>query len=107
MFTQKNGYASLGMYDLYINLGATPVLTGTIPREAPRYHTDSVIFRPDGWPLPPDVDPDGFMVDVSYLDPIHPSSPPIPCILSDGTGRPVSPADVARLVNEYAYKKRK
>ena len=60
--------ATLGMNSLVAHLNANDGLTGEVlprPYPVPGY----VLFRPDGWPLPLGVHPEGFMVRESLLLP--------------------------------------
>jgi len=75
--------ASLGIRDRYVHVNATPYLTG-ITLETPGYWFDMIFFQPDGWPV---QEPRGFAVLLANLE--NWSGESIPCIVTDGLGRPV------------------
>jgi len=102
--TTKHGYASTSVNGLYVHLGATPYLTGTVTHETP-LHDQSVAFRPDGWPLPEGVSPIGFMAQIANLEPISLEHPRNACVITNGVGVPYPPQEIQRLVNEYLSKK--
>ena len=92
--------ASLGFWGLVMRINAIPYVSGTVWEKMPsHWGTDSLTFRPDGWPLPPDVWPQGFVTRVSNLQPYE--GPELRAPLTTERGQPVTPEQIQRLVDEY------
>jgi hypothetical protein len=62
--------------------------------------SDFVLFRPDGWPLPKGMIPQGFAAHVSAVE--HYDDPESPCVVTTPTGEPVTKTEIKRLVDERA-----
>ena len=96
--------AGLGAIPLVVHLNSRLFITGTVLEGLPKYFHDEVYFRPDGWPLPDGVAPQGFAVTVFSLEKYQGEEQHIPAIKTPGN-KPVSKTEVVRLVNEYLKRK--
>jgi len=96
--------ASLGISGLVVHLNANPMLTATVLGKLPHYYHDLVDIRPDGWPLPEGIAPEGFCAHLGALE-LWPEDGPIyHCILTDEISRQVSKAEIERLITERIRK---
>jgi len=98
--TTTHGFhaATLSMGTLVAHINATPSITGTVLEGT--MTPGMVRFRPDGWPLPEGVYPEGFMVEPHLLE-----------LIDDGDVRPIQYAtpqgrkvwldEAKNLVREY------
>ena len=99
--TQPHGFhvASLSMNGLVAQLNHADGVTGRVLQQAHIY--GMVLFRPDGWPLPRGVHPEGFAVDPDNLYPLAEEEDPLPVKLMTPWHTHVDDADARRMVREY------
>ena len=89
---------------LYVDLGAVPAVSAVVLPGTPGYMRDSLYIRPDGWPLPVGVFPEGFGAEIERLE--NYNGPPLYAPITNGVGVIYTPDEIERILKNYLAKRK-